>query len=442
MKNNKKSIFSSLRSFLALWGSQSVSSMGTAMTEYALIVWSYGQRGSASSVTLLTLSSFLPTILFRFLAGAIADRWDKKRIMLLADFVAACGTVVIFALHSASMLQIWHLYVINFLLSLMNSFQVPAAYVATSLLVPKEHYTRTGGLQSISGAIVSILSPALGGLVLARGGLAAVLVIDLCTFAVALLTLVFLPIPKPPAAPEKVNESFWQNCLSGIKYLRQHRHLMKLTMFIAAVNLLAKLGPDGLMPAFILSRTNGSETTLGLVQAFVAIGIMAGGMILALSKAETSSIRAVFLACVCIFLTGMGLSLSRSAVGWCLFAFLQYLCAAVMNIHWGTIMRTEVPLALQGRVFSARDTLQNITIPAGLYLGGVLADAIFEPLMNETTAIGRALLPLLGGAGGAGIAFQFLLVSGIGFVLSLVCLSNPGFQPTRDASKDGASPEE
>ncbi len=71
-----------LEGFLRLWASQTVSALGTAMTEYALVIWVYGQRGTASSVTLLTLCTFLPTILFRFAGGALADRWDKKRVML------------------------------------------------------------------------------------------------------------------------------------------------------------------------------------------------------------------------------------------------------------------------------------------------------------------------------------------------------------------------
>lgn len=82
-----------LRSFLLLWSSQTVSELGTAMTSYALIIWIYGQKGTASSITLLTICSFMPTIIFRFIAGTLADRWDKKRIMLLTDLAAACGTM-------------------------------------------------------------------------------------------------------------------------------------------------------------------------------------------------------------------------------------------------------------------------------------------------------------------------------------------------------------
>jgi len=163
----KKHSFKQLHSFLLLWGSQTVSQLGTAMTDYAVIIWVYSREGTASSVTLLTVCVFLPTIFFRFLAGGVVDRRNKKHIMLIADLVAACGSLAVLALHSADVLQVWHLYVINFLLSLMNAFQEPASFVAVSLLVPEEHYARAGGLQGFSGAAVSILAPALGALLLA-----------------------------------------------------------------------------------------------------------------------------------------------------------------------------------------------------------------------------------------------------------------------------------
>ncbi len=416
---------STLIPFLMLWASQSISSLGTAMTNYALAIWVYGQNGSAASMTTLTLCSFLPTILFRFLAGAIADRWNKKHIMLLADLAAACGTLAVLVLYSTSALLVVHLYVINILLSLMNAFQVPAAYVATSLLVPKEHYIRAGGLQSVSGTLISILSPVLGALVLTWGGLTAVLLTDLLTFAVAFGTLLFIRIPKVEAA-QAARESVWQTCLSGVQYLLKHRQIMRLILYIAAVNFLAKLGPDGLMSPFILARTGGDQTILGFVQSAVALGLLTGGMLVTTMKPVQNAIRMIFTMCALIFLAGIGLALSRSGLGWCATAFLQYLFAAIMNVHWGTLMRSSVPLEMQGRVFSAKDTLQNCTIPLGLYLGGILADKVFEPLMQGQTA----LMPIFGSGSGAGIALQFLLVSIAGLALTLICMPRKKVQTT------------
>ena len=175
---NKAAYWKELRGFLLLWGSQTVSELGTAMTDYALIVWVYGQSGTASSVTLMTLCAFMPTILFRFIAGAITDRWDKKKIMLIADLAAACGTATVLILYSLSALRIWHLYVVNILLSFMNAFQAPASFVATTLLTPEKHYSKVSGLQGFSGAAISILAPALGSLTLAY--IVGVLGVGLC----------------------------------------------------------------------------------------------------------------------------------------------------------------------------------------------------------------------------------------------------------------------
>lgn len=421
MKNTKNNT-TSLRSFLLLWASQGLSAMGTAMTNYALVVWIYEQNGTATSVSLLTLCSFMPTILFRFLAGAVADRWNKKRIMLAADLFAACGTAGILLLHSLGSLTILRLCLITFALSLMNAFQVPAAYVATSLLIPKDKYARAGGLQAVSGAVEAILAPALGAAVLAWGGLNAVLCIDLCTFAIAFATLLFLPIPEPGQPPQQEKGSLLQNCLTGLRYLRDQRHLLRLILFIAAVNLLAKLGPDGQMAAFILGRSGNQQPVLGAVQMCVSLGVMAGGALVAALKPVKDSGRMVAGMCCLIFLNGIGLSLCRGAVGWCLFAFLQYGCAAVMNVHWNTLMRTQVPEHLLGRVTSTRDTLQNCTIPLGLFLGGWLADHVFEPAVAADGALHTVLLPLFGHGQGMGIGVMFLLVSLVGLGLSMLCL--------------------
>lgn len=422
----------SLRPFLWLWSSQGISAMGTAMTEYALVIWAYEQTGKATSLTLLTLCSFLPTILFRFIAGAVADCWNKKGILLAADGFSACGSLAILLLYASSALTVGWLYIINFLLSLMNAFQVPAAYVATSLLVPKEYYTRTGGLQAASGALISILSPLLGSVLVATGGLEAVLMVDLCTFAIAWITLLFLPIPSLKMAGQPGKESLWQNIGAGFRFLKKQPVLLRLILLIAFVNFLAKLGPDGQMPAFILSRTENNQSILGAVQSAMALGILAGGSLMTLLKTTGNNTRRILVFCMLIFLTGIFLAVSRNAVFWCVFAFLQYLCAAIMNVDWGAKMRTAVPVEMQGRVFSTRDTIQNGTIPLGLYLGGFLTDRVFEPMMAKDAAIRSLFLPLVGDGQGAGIALLFLLVSVAGFAVCALCIKNPSFQERRD----------
>jgi len=432
----KKHSFKQLHSFLLLWGSQTVSQLGTAMTDYAVIIWVYSRKGTASSVTLLTVCTFLPTIFFRFLAGSVVDRQNKKRIMLTADLLAACGTLAVFALHSADVLQIWHLYVINFLLSLMNAFQEPASFVAVSLLVPKEHYARAGGLQGFSGAAVSILAPALGALLLACGGLDLVLMVDLSTFAVAFLILLFL-IRIPEGERQKTEEEpFSKTCLAGIRYLKEHTAILRITLFLAVINFLAKLGNDGMLSPFILGRTGNNQFVLGMVESFTALGVLAGSLLATLMKPAKKRVPLIFVATGLVFSGNIIQSLTSRPWLWCAAAFGSYLMAAVMNINMDTLMREKVPTEMQGRVFSAKSTLQNFTIPPALLLGGLLADTVFEPFMTADSPLQQALSGLFGTGKGAGIGLMFFIIGIAGMLISFTRLRKPVYRELDRAETD------
>ena len=424
----KKHSFKQLHSFLLLWGSQTVSQLGTAMTDYAVIIWVYSRKGTASSVILLTVCTFLPTIFFRFLAGSMVDRQNKKRIMLTADLLAACGTLAVFVLHSADVLQIRHLYVINFLLSLMNAFQEPASFVAVSLLVPKEHYARAGGLQGFSGAAVSILAPALGALLLAAGGLNLVLIVDLATFAVAFLVLLFL-IRIPEGERQKTEEEpFSETCLAGIRYLKDHTAILRITLFLAVINFLAKLGNDGMLSLFILGRTGNNQSVLGMVESFTALGVLAGSLLATWMKPVRKRTVLIFVATGLVFSGNIIQSLTRQPWLWCAAAFGSYLMAAVMNVNEETLMREKVPLEMQGRVFSAKSTLQNFTIPPALLLGGLLADTVFEPFMMTDSPAQQVLSGFFGTGKGAGIGLMFFIVGTAGMLISFTRLRKPVYR--------------
>jgi len=425
MKNHS---LKQLYSFLLLWGSQTVSQLGTAMTDYAVIIWVYSQKGTASSVTLLTVCTFLPTIFFRFLAGSAVDRWSKKKIMLIADLAAACGSMLVLVLHSGKLLQIWHLYVINFLLSLMNAFQEPASFVAVSMLVPKEHYSRAGGLQGFGGAAVSILAPALGALLLAAGGLELVLVIDLATFAFAFLILLFLIRMPEPERQETKDEPFSKTCLAGIRYLKEHTAILRITLFLAVVNFLAKLGNDGMLSPYILGRTGNNQQVLGMVESFTALGILAGSLAATLMKPAKKRIPLIFIATALVFSGNIFQSLTPQPWIWCAAAFGSYMMAAVMNINLDTIMREKVPTEMQGRVFSAKSTLQNFTIPIALLLGGLLADTVFEPFMLTDSPVQQSLTGFFGTGKGSGIGVMFFIVGIAGMLFSLTRLRKPVYR--------------
>lgn len=422
----KTNIFAGMREFLILWGSQAVSTLGTAMSNYALIVWVYGQKGTASSISLLSVCSLLPSILFSFVAGAIADRWDKKRTMLVTDLCAALGTVTVLSLYLTGSLEIWHLYIINFILSFMNAFQGPASYVSTSLLVPKEQYVRASGLQALSGSIVTILAPAFGSALLAFGGLDAVLVFDLSSFAVAfVILLVFIKIPGIKQEAGEMRESFLKTCMDGIRYLREHAALLRIILFFAFINFIAKMGGYGMMPALILSRTGNNQAALGMVEAAVGIGTLLGSILVTGMKPSRNRVWVIFFSCGISFFGDIGQSLTHGLPFWIIMAFVSNIPMAFLNANLTTVMRTNVPIEMQGRVFSARDTIQYSTIPIGTFLGGILADYVFEPFMASGTPPQAALSLLFGAGKGSGIAIMFFIVGVVGAATCFISLRNP-----------------
>ncbi|MDR0928715.1 MAG: MFS transporter [Oscillospiraceae bacterium] len=410
----KKTIYA-LKDFLILWGSQAVSAMGTAMVNYALILWVYAQNGSATDLARMSIFALLPSIFFALPAGTLADRWNKKTVMLLADCLAALGTGTIWLLYATDALQIWHLYAVNFLLSFMTAFQNPASYVAVSLLVPKEHFARASGLQGLSESIVSIFAPALGGVLLAFYGLELVLLVDLATFAIAFFTLLLvIKLPPTPAAPDTAKESWLTTCAVGFRYLKAHKAMLQFILFFAFVAFVERFG-WGMLPAYVLARSGGDQGAYALVEMVGGIGSLAAGLLVTLAKPVKKRVRMVFLCCGIAFVLGeMLLSLGRALPLWLLSVAIASFPMDILNANKSAVMRSYIPAALQGRVSSMEDAIKTVAGVLGYLGAGYLADYVLEPFMSTASPLQVVLAAVFGGGQGSGIAVMFFVAGTIG----------------------------
>ena len=268
-------LFRGLRMFIIMWSGQTLSSLGSSMVGFALIVWVYQQAGTAMSVTVLTACTFLPSIAFSLVGGAIVDRLDKRTVLLVTTLIAAGGTGTVLALSGLGALAIWHVYVVNIAMSFNSAFQSPAGTVATTLLVPREQYARASGLQSFGGAAVSIVAAPLATAILAFSGLPIVLTIDFVSFAVAFVVLaVFVRIPPAPVA--EPDEPLVRRVTAGLRFLVEHSPLLRLILTFALVNLLAYVATYALLAPMILARSGGDRTALGLVTAAEGVAALLG----------------------------------------------------------------------------------------------------------------------------------------------------------------------
>ena len=416
---NILSFWNRARVFLLLWGTQALSALGSSMTSFALIIWAYRQQDSAMTTAMLSVCSYAPYVLTSLFAGALSDRWNKKTVMLICDSLAALSTVAVLILLETGRLELWHLYALNALNGLMNTVQQPAADVAVTLLTPQQDYQRASSLRSLSGSLCSILTPGLAAALLALAGMRAVILVDLLTFAVAFVTLLgFIRIPE--AKPEnKEKEPAFQTARDGLRYLREHRGILHLILFLAAVNLTASMY-NAALPAMVLPRRGGGETALGVLGTVTGLSMLAGSVVSSLLPAPKSRVRVI---CNTLLISlgadNLLLAVGRSLPVWCVGGVLGWGVIPLMNANMDVLLRTEIPVEMQGRVYSARNSLQFFTIPVGYFLGGWLVDSVLEPWMAAQAA--QSLPVWLFGQGkGSGAAALFLLNAALGVLTCLL----------------------
>ncbi len=407
-----------MRTYLLLWATQAFSGLGSAMTSYALVIWSYTQKGSALMTALLMVSSYAPYVLLSIFAGALSDKWNKKITMLVCDTVAALTTVVMLVLLQKDALQIWHLYLINGINGLMNTVQQPASEVAVTKVLPKKYYQRVGGLSYLASSLQSIMTPIIATAILGIAGMGAIVAFDLFSFGTAFVTLAFwIRIPEDGEAYGE-KEKLFVSVKQGISYLRKERGIFDLILFLAAINLVASIY-DAAFPAMMLSRNGGSERVLGIVNTVIGLTTLAGSILASLIRKPKSRVRVICNSLLFSMSTeNFLLAFGRTPLVWCIGGFLGWIAIPLMSTNLNAIMRLRVPEQVQGRVYAVRNSLQFFTIPIGYFLGGLLVDQVFEPVMALQTKE-SVLVRMFGSGKGSGAAFLFFVIAFAGI---FVCL--------------------
>lgn len=406
--------------FLMLWGTQSLSGLGSSMTSYALVIWSYTQSGSALSTALLSICTYAPYVLMSIFAGALSDRWNKKRTLLVCDIFAAFTTLAVLILLWLDQLAIGHLYLLNALNGLMNTLWQPASEVAITLVTPKDAAQRVGGLKSLSNSITTVLTPACATALLTFGSVEWVIAFDLFTcFAAVIVLAAFIRLPEVCQSEQR--EPVLSAARSGLKYLAGNRPVLNTMLLLTAINLIASMY-NAALPAMVLSRQNGSETVLGWVNSCTGIATLIGGLIAYISPKPKNRIRVIHLCLLFSMSTeNLMLALGRTPAVWCIAALMGWLFIPLMNANLDALYRTGIPVDIQGRFYATRNSLQFFTIPLGYLLGGLLVDKALEPLMAMLNA-DHFLIQLLGAGKGSGAALLFLMISGMGIAVVVVAM--------------------
>jgi len=412
-----------MTAFTIVWFGQVVSLVGTAMSGFALTLWAYRTTGLATALSMVAFFNFAPMIIMSPIAGVLVDRWNRKWTMALSDVASATATLAIVLLFLTGHLQLWHLYVTGALSAVFQTFQWQAYSAAISMMVPKRQYQRASGMISMAESGSGIAAPILAGALVGILGferLWVIFAIDLITFAIALGALILVTIPNPPLVEPEHPESLLKQSMFGFRYIWEHRPLFDLQMVFFASNLIASLCLT-IFPALVLARTGNNAAALGSTQSAAAIGGVAGGALLTAWGGPKRKVNGVLMGMVLTSLLGtLVVGLGRSLPVWMASSFLMMVVMTIINGSNQAIWQSKVPPALQGRVFSVRRLVAQVTVPVAMLASGPLADKVFGPAMMPAGSLVPVFGWLTGTGAGTGISLMFVLAGLSGALVGIV----------------------
>lgn len=419
---NPKNRPTGIVAFVVIWFGQVVSLMGSAMSGFAITIWAWQQYNSATVLAIVGVCTWVPGLIFAPFAGALVDRWNRKLVMMLSDLVSGLTTVAILIIYLTSHLEIWQLCVAGAISGVFQAFQWPAYSAAISVMIPKKHFARASGMMSMAEWGSGILAPVLAGALIVPIGLQGILLIDIVTFVFAVSTLLFVYIPPTPITEEGelAKTNIWQEALFGFKYIYQKTSLFLLQLIFAAGNLMASWGAILIAP-LILSKTNTNAATFGLVESAGALGGIIGSSLITAWGGPRKKIVGVLAGWALAgflgyFIIGMG----KGLPAWLIGSFFGSFFGPVINSSNQAIWQSKVPPEIQGKVFSVRRIIAQMTGPVGVLLAGPLADRVFEPAMQTDSTLSTIFGPYFGYTAGSGIALMIALA---GLITGIVGVS-------------------
>lgn len=420
--------------FTIVWVGQAFSLLGTNMSGFAWTIWAYQETGSATALALTGLFYMLPLLLMSPIAGALVDRSNRKFMMMVSDLASGLVTIGLLALYLTGQIEIWHLYVGNFISGAFQTFQWPAYSAAITMIVPKKHFARASAMNDLAGNLSGIFAPMLAGALLGVIQISGILVVDIVTFVVAILTLLVVHIPQPEVTEEgrQGAGSIWKESAYGFRYIFERRSLLGLQLVFLFGNFFSTIGFTLVAP-MVLARTDSNELIFGGVQTAGAVGGVIGGLAMSAwggTKRKVHGVLAGWAISSVLgqILFGLGRSLPVWAAGSFMFAFFMPLINSSNQAIWQAKIAPDV----QGRVFAIRRLIAWAVTPLATLIAGPLADFVFEPGMQSGSLLAQGFGWLTGIGPGAGMSLM-IIASGIGSMF--VGLGGYAFRVVRDAEE-------
>ena len=378
--------------FLLLWSGELISAIGGGLSSFGLGVYVFDLTGSAGSMALVTLLAFLPTLLLSAPAGVLADRYDRRLLMMIGDGLSAFGLIHILVCMMTGGAELYQICIGVFISSVFSSLLEPSYKATVTDLLSPEEYSKASGMVSLAGSARYLISPLLAGLLLEIGSIRLLLMIDICTF---FLTAACTAVVRNGLEMKKseVTEPFWKSFSDGWQTVTGKRGVLILivvssviTCFMGAMQILSE--------PMILSFTD--SRTLGIGETVCAVGLLVSSVILGIK-----GISSKYVLTLCLSLAAAGAAMIGFG-GWeniyiiCAFGFLFFFMLPLANNCLDYLVRTNIDADKQGRAWGLISFLSQIGYVVAYGFAGMLADRI-AVMRNITVGRGAAQVIMVSG---------------------------------------------
>jgi len=400
------------------------------MAAFALDIWVFQQTGSATQFALVTLTNTIPLLVISPIAGTLVDSWSRRWVIITSyTFIGLCN-LSLATLVTIDKLEIWHIYVINTLISIFGSFQAPANKALITSLVNQEDLPRANGMIQIAMGVQQIVSPLLGGFLLTVIKLRGILLVELATLAIAIIPFLIFHFPEinQRSHEDTKSLSFLQEIAVGWIYLKERSGLLGLMILYSVYQFLVGFVFVLAYP-LILSLTTPSG--LGIITFFGGIGMLVGATVMSIwgnnwQKLIGPVFTAMSLSGLWIALAGLRPSILEIGIATLLF----FLGSPFINGSTQVILQKKVVPRVQGRVFALTGAITGAALPLAAITAAPLADNIFEPLMAFDGPWSQKLIGQIIGSGpGRGIGLLFVIM---GCLTLMVTLIGYQYRPIRE----------
>ena len=410
MKKSNKSF----QKFLILWVGEFISAIGGGLTAFGLGVYVYHLTGKASAMAIITLLAFLPPLLLSSVAGVLADRYDRRLMMILGDSLSVFGLIFILGCMIAGNPQMWQICLGVAISSVFSSLMDPAYKATVTDLLTEEEFTRAIGMMQITDSAKYLVSPIIAGFLLSVSDIKIILIIDIATFFVTVATTMTVRKVIVPHLKVKEKSNFRDEFRVGWMGLTEKKGIFALvivgsflTLFMGVIQVLS-------LP-MILSFSNSS--VLGTIESLIACGMLVSSICIGMVKITS---RHVELLCLSLFVTGLmmiGFAFRENLYMIGIFGFLFFACLPFSNTCLDYLIRTNTANEVQGRVWSLVGIISQLGYVLAYGFCGLLSDYIFTPMLQKNGVLAGTVGVLIGTGQGRGAAF-LIIIAGL-----LMCIT-------------------